>query len=145
MTAPQEPFDRLIGFPQGACLGVVVAGLLETSRANSGKVPAFSPSQHPPLRFVVSIAGLKAPPDIARQELLYEPKIQTTVLHVLRMWDVHVSKDEMFALVAVCESAEYEVTEDGEPELESYKHVTWWQGGHRVPRKGDVGPMRIAL
>lgn len=81
----------------------------------------FENLSHPPLKFVLSYSGFRAPG--TRYRGFYErPKIQTPVLHVMGSLDAIVEEARSRALIDACE---------GNPESEG--KVIWHPGGHFLP------------
>lgn len=108
------PFDGVIGFSQGACLAAMLASALENDRNEALK--AMMVTDHPPLKFCVSIGGFK--PVSGLYAGFYTPMISTPVLNVLGKKDDIVTPDRSTALANRCQKCE----------------VVWHDGGHRVPK-----------
>ncbi|KAJ5751907.1 hypothetical protein N7520_008824 [Penicillium odoratum] len=110
------PFDGIIGFSQGAALGVMVAAILENYRdremafrsfeAGGGMLYPASLGEcgHPPLKFVVSISGYVA--SHAAYRGFYEPAICTPSLHYWGSLDTVVDEEASMRLVNCCQGSE---------------------------------------
>ncbi|RHZ66732.1 alpha/beta hydrolase [Aspergillus thermomutatus] len=124
----EGPVDGMIGFSQGGAAAVMMASLLE------GRQEALDQAQteggmdletvrekirgHPPLKFVVSVAGYRAEHPAYRA--FYEPAIKTPSLHVLGSLDSVVEEETAMKLVQSCSG----VTE---------QMIIWHSGGHVIP------------
>lgn len=114
LIATEGPFDGVMGFSQGAALAAMVASLLEQpSRQEAFKraqessplaisYPAsFKNLQQPPLRFLVSYCGFRAPGE--RYNGFYEdPTIQTPSCHVNGSLDTLVEESRWRTLMEAC-------------------------------------------
>lgn len=123
------PFDGVIGFGQGAAIGTMLASLLEHDRASAfsrfaeaGGVSFssfFAELGHPPLKFLVAIAGYKAVDQAYRA--FYEPLLRTPSLHIHGCADTIVDEDASNTLVGCFQ-----------PE-QGMHEVIRHQGGHTTP------------
>lgn len=114
LIATEGPFDGVMGFSQGAALATMVASLLEQpSRQEAFKraqessplaisYPAsFENLQQPPLKFLVSYCGFRAPGE--RYNGFYEdPTIQTPSCHVNGSLDTLVEESRWRTLMEAC-------------------------------------------
>ncbi|KAF8470142.1 serine hydrolase FSH [Kalaharituber pfeilii] len=102
LLAEQGPFDGALGFSQGAALAAILASLLEPSRLLSPNCifPPITPP-HPPLKFAVCYSGFIAP--YTQYSFLYNPKINTPILHFIGEMDTVVEHERTLALVRACE------------------------------------------
>ena len=140
----EGPFDGVIGFSQGAAAAVMVASLLEgTERFQAFQRQSLSADLggmeypqsflvpkpgddgsedpefiQPPLKFAVCYCGFRAP-NKRRYPAFYEPKIKTSVLHVLGQVDVVVEETRGRALIDAC--------------ADSVDRIVVHPGGHFVP------------
>ncbi|KAI4834334.1 FSH1-domain-containing protein [Aureobasidium sp. EXF-8845] len=102
------PVDGVMGFSQGAALAAMVTSLLDPGRADAfaqvkdgmSYPHSFTELEHPPLKFGVCFSGLLNKHQ--KYAALYEPKIQTPVLHVLGSMDTIVEESESLALAERC-------------------------------------------
>ncbi|KAF7725970.1 hypothetical protein EC973_009116 [Apophysomyces ossiformis] len=85
------PFDGILGFSQGACFAALLAALLENRSYPELLSPEFN---HPPLKFVVLIAGMKAVTQEATSQL-HRTKLKTPSLHICGDSDTVVSSEQM--------------------------------------------------
>ncbi|KAJ1987017.1 hypothetical protein GGI25_005260 [Coemansia spiralis] len=79
----QGPFDGILGFSQGACLGIVISALLD-GRDQDG--PGFGIEvNHPPLKFMVLAGAFLL--DDPRYQFLYSKKLNIPSLHMSGEYD----------------------------------------------------------
>lgn len=88
----EGPFDGVLGFSQGGGLAGVLTALLE----RPGNT--LLNTTHPPFKFAVIFSGFKA--RFPQYAWLYEPPIQTPMLHVIGRNDPIVTPDRSSELVA---------------------------------------------
>ena len=114
IIAKEGPFDGVMGFSQGAALAAMIASLLERpSRREAFKrakdtsplaIPypaSFERLQQPPLKFLVSYCGFRAPGE--RYNGFYdEPTIQTPSCHVNGSLDTLVEESRWRTLMEAC-------------------------------------------
>lgn len=114
VIATEGPFDGVVGFSQGAALAAMVTSLLERpSRYDAFKraqelspiaIPyptSFKNLQQPPLKFLVSYCGFRAPGE--RYNGFYaDPTIQTPSCHVNGSLDSLVEESRWRTLMEAC-------------------------------------------
>ncbi|KAF8436150.1 serine hydrolase FSH [Terfezia claveryi] len=99
----QGPFDGVIGFSQGAAAGGILASLLEPVRRSPPGLPSDwprPPEGQPQLAFAVCYSGFRAP--YKQYDFIYEPKIETPVMHFIGNLDTVVDEERNLALVRAC-------------------------------------------
>ncbi|CAG8389602.1 unnamed protein product [Penicillium salamii] len=110
------PFIGIMGFSTGACIGAIIASLLE-KRESVGNL-RFD-TNHPPLGFLASFCGFPLEHPVYKS--LYNPKIETPTLHVMASMDVVIEERQSLRLMEFCKN--------------SYSH--YFFGTHYVPRSED--------
>ncbi|RPB19431.1 FSH1-domain-containing protein [Terfezia boudieri ATCC MYA-4762] len=114
----QGPFDGVIGFSQGAAAGGILASLLEPVRRSPPGLPSDwpkPPESQPQLAFAVCYSGFRAP--YKQYDFIYEPKIETPVMHFIGNLDTVVDEERNLALVRACRK----------------EKVVYHPGGHYLP------------
>ncbi|KAF8419647.1 dihydrofolate reductase [Tirmania nivea] len=102
----EGPFDGVLGFSQGAAAAGVLASLLEPVRRSAPALPndwPQPPESQPQLAFAICYSGFKAP--YKQYDLIYEPKIETPVMHFIGSLDTVVDKERSLALARACRKA----------------------------------------
>ena len=114
VIATEGPFDGVMGFSQGAALATMVASLLErpsrqgafkhakeTSALAISYPASFERLQQPPLKFLVSYCGFRAPGE--RYNGFYDnPTVQTPSCHVNGSLDTLVEESRWRTLMDAC-------------------------------------------
>jgi len=114
----QGPFDGVIGFSQGAAAAGILASLLEPVRRSPPGLPSDwpqPPESQPPLAFAICYSGFKAP--YKQYDFIYEPKIETPMMHIIGSLDTVVDEERNLALVRTCRK----------------EKVVYHPGGHYLP------------
>ncbi|KAI8075240.1 serine hydrolase FSH [Gongronella butleri] len=99
----EGPFDGVLGFSQGACLATCLSNMLEDRSILPGFIePEFA---HPPLKFVISVAGF-VPKQQEALKPLFSPtsKKSTKSLHIIGNVDHIVLPEDMDKLAACYKS-----------------------------------------
>ncbi|KII95558.1 hypothetical protein PLICRDRAFT_34452 [Plicaturopsis crispa FD-325 SS-3] len=113
-----DHYDGILGFSQGAGMAAVLAALLERPQL----LPSFlvdGQPPHPPVKFLVSVSGFKAPGPLAAK--IFEPKYNTPTLHIIGKMDVIVVAERSRTLT----------------EISAVGRVEEHDGGHFVPSKAS--------
>ncbi|KAJ1907867.1 hypothetical protein LPJ81_000479 [Coemansia sp. IMI 209127] len=90
----QGPFDGILGFSQGGCLGIIVSALL-AGRTQSDGLGFGMEVNHPPIKFMV-LAGpflLNDP----RYQYLYSEKLNIPSFHMSGEYDTVITREEAHA------------------------------------------------
>lgn len=114
----QGPFDGVIGFSQGAAAAGILASLLEPVRRSPPGLPSDwpqPPESQPQLAFAICYSGFRAPYE--QYKFIYEPKIETPVMHFIGSLDTVVDEERSLALVRTCRK----------------EKVVYHPGGHYLP------------
>jgi len=114
----QGPFDGVIGFSQGAAAAGILASLLEPVHRSPPGLPSDwpqPPESQPQLAFAICYSGNTAPHK--QYDFIYEPKIETPVLHFIGSLDTVVDEERSLALVRACRK----------------ERVVYHPGGHYLP------------
>ncbi|CCG81333.1 Dihydrofolate reductase [Taphrina deformans PYCC 5710] len=93
----EGPFDGVMGFSQGGGFAAILTSLLE--RPNK-----MLDTTHPPFKFAVIFSGFRS--YFPQHEFLYQPKIQTPMLHVIGKVDPIVTPERSQDLVDASGHAE---------------------------------------
>ncbi|KAJ1662229.1 hypothetical protein IW140_006093 [Coemansia sp. RSA 1813] len=96
----QGPFDGILGFSQGACLGIIISALLD-SRAKDGSGFGIEVN-HPPIKFMV-LAGafLLSEPNY---QYLYATKLNIPSFHMSGEYDTVITREEAHAANRIFEN-----------------------------------------
>ncbi|KAB8259717.1 serine hydrolase FSH [Aspergillus pseudonomiae] len=112
------PFIGVIGFSTGAALAVIIASLLEEPRCRQGTQLS---NVQGPFKFVVGFSGFML--GHPSYQFLYDPPLQTPILHFIGQLDTMVPECSTFKLVERCVN----------PSIKRF------YGTHHIPRgSGDI-------
>ncbi|KAJ2555795.1 Family of serine hydrolases 3 [Coemansia sp. RSA 1933] len=90
----QGPFDGILAFSQGACLGIIISALLD-GRSRDGGSEFGIEVNHPPIKFMV-LAGAFLINDPGYQ-FLYSKKLNIPSFHMSGEYDTVISRSEAHA------------------------------------------------